>query len=178
MALLASLCPCPLPEGFLLGLFRNKGGAEFVSDAVQAAANRILETAPEALRAEAAAWAATGAAGQKGRNGGEKRTGLDAPPLREVDEELRRSIVARFHLETVPKSGGSGGGGGGIAAWGAVPPGGKKGGVGEKKDLVRYREGVVVSTRGEKVIVEKPAEWDGGSRGKVKGKGKRGVGWQ
>ena len=31
---------------------------------------------------------------------------------------------------------------------------------------------------GEKFIVEKPEEWDGGSTGRVKTKGKRGPGWR
>ncbi|CAM9485627.1 unnamed protein product [Scytosiphon promiscuus] len=48
----------------------------------------------------------------------------------------------------------------------------------EKKKTTRYRDGKVVTTTGAKVIVEtvKP-EWDGGSRGKVKTKGKRGKGF-
>ena len=42
----------------------------------------------------------------------------------------------------------------------------------------RYRDGVVVTNRGEKKIDVKPKEeYDGGSRGKVKLKGKRGPGW-
>ena len=44
---------------------------------------------------------------------------------------------------------------------------------------VRFRDGERVAYRGEKYIVEKnPADdYDGGSRGKVKTKGKRGPGW-
>ncbi|KAK9830619.1 hypothetical protein WJX81_006271 [Elliptochloris bilobata] len=43
---------------------------------------------------------------------------------------------------------------------------------------VRYREGCITSTRGEKyVIVEKREDWNGGSTGKVKTKGKRGKGF-
>ncbi|CAN0048928.1 unnamed protein product [Ectocarpus sp. 8 AP-2014] len=51
-------------------------------------------------------------------------------------------------------------------------------GLTEKKKTTRYRDGKVVTTTGAKVIVEavKP-EWDGGSRGKVKTKGKRGKGF-
>lgn len=47
-----------------------------------------------------------------------------------------------------------------------------------QKPNTRYRDGKVVTTTGAKVIVEslKP-EWDGGSRGKVKTKGKRGKGF-
>jgi hypothetical protein len=47
----------------------------------------------------------------------------------------------------------------------------------EKK--TRYRDGRVVSTKGDKVIVvDETPEWDGGSRGRVKTKGKRGKGWR
>lgn len=43
---------------------------------------------------------------------------------------------------------------------------------------VRYIEGKVVTTKGEKYILQKEGqEWDGGSRGKVKTKGKRGKGF-
>jgi hypothetical protein len=43
---------------------------------------------------------------------------------------------------------------------------------------IRYRDGNVASTKGGKHVVEIVGEeWDGGSRGKVKSKGKRGVGW-
>ena len=42
----------------------------------------------------------------------------------------------------------------------------------------RYRDGQIVTHRGEKYIVEKKKEeYDGGSRGKVMPKGKRGAGW-
>lgn len=64
--------------------------------------------------------------------------------------------------------------------------------VGPKKDLVvfldravsdgkctRFRDGVAVVHNGAKFIVEKNPndDYDGGSRGKVKSKGKRGPGW-
>ena len=42
----------------------------------------------------------------------------------------------------------------------------------------RYLDGQVVAYKGErKVTVSQPEEWDGGSRGRVKTKGKRGPGW-
>lgn len=42
---------------------------------------------------------------------------------------------------------------------------------------VRYREGRPVTTKGEKYVVERIGEeWDGGSKGKVYTKGKRGKG--
>lgn len=45
------------------------------------------------------------------------------------------------------------------------------------KKGVRYRDGQLVSTRGEKFIIETlGTEWNGGSSGKVYTKGKRGKG--
>lgn len=52
--------------------------------------------------------------------------------------------------------------------------------VSGKKDApqVRFRDGVVASTKGQKFIVENlKEEWDGGSSGKVYTKGKRGKGF-
>lgn len=57
-----------------------------------------------------------------------------------------------------------------LQAWGS------SGGGGASK--ARYRDGAVVSNRGEKYVIEKVGEeWDGGSRGKVFTKGKRGKGF-
>lgn len=48
----------------------------------------------------------------------------------------------------------------------------------EKNERIRYHDGQVVSTKGEKYVVQKLTEdWDGGSRGKVYTKGKRGKGF-
>ena len=44
---------------------------------------------------------------------------------------------------------------------------------------VRYREGIKVTSKGEKHVYEQvQTDWDGGSRGKVFSKGKRGKGFQ
>ena len=47
-----------------------------------------------------------------------------------------------------------------------------------KGPSLRYREGQVTSTKGGKFLVEEKEEWDGGSRGRVKTKGKRGPAYQ
>lgn len=44
-------------------------------------------------------------------------------------------------------------------------------------DAIRYRDGQVSSTKGGKFIIEEKPEWDGGSKGKVNNKGKRGTGF-
>ena len=51
--------------------------------------------------------------------------------------------------------------------------------VGDSSQKIRYRDGEIVAYKGEKFITEaNPSDdYDGGSRGKVKLKGKRGVGW-
>ena len=47
-----------------------------------------------------------------------------------------------------------------------------------KAQVTRYRDGEARTMKaGEKFIVEQPEEWDGGSKGRVKTKGKRGPGW-
>ena len=60
----------------------------------------------------------------------------------------------------------------------ALAMSGKKKAGKDKSPKVRYHEGQVVTQRGEKYIVVKDdkEEWDGGSRGKVVSKGKRGKG--
>ncbi len=48
----------------------------------------------------------------------------------------------------------------------------------DKESKLRYRDGEVVAHKGERYLVEKlTPDWDGGSRGKVKTKGKRGPGF-
>jgi len=48
----------------------------------------------------------------------------------------------------------------------------------QAESKIRFRDGNVVSRTGQKVIVEDlSVEWDGGSRGRVKSKGKRGKGF-
>lgn len=43
---------------------------------------------------------------------------------------------------------------------------------------VRYRDGMVATAKGEKYVTEKVGQdWDGGSKGKVCTKGKRGKGF-
>ena len=44
------------------------------------------------------------------------------------------------------------------------------------KSKLRYRDSLVVATKGEKFIIEKEEEYDSGCRGRVKSKGKRGAG--
>lgn len=96
-----------------------------------------------------------------------------AKKLRKCHEEeqnaMREKIVARYAL--VPTSNTtSASSKQRLSAWNNPEEG--------KNARLRWRDGVVVSTRGEKIIYESiREEWDGGSRGKVKLKGKRGKGW-
>lgn len=49
----------------------------------------------------------------------------------------------------------------------------------QRESKARYRDGQIVASKGEKYVFEQTREqWDGGSRGKVKTKGKRGKGFQ
>jgi hypothetical protein len=102
------------------------------------------------------------------------------------EEEQRREALARERdrqatLERFawrPDGAGSGGGGGGGSR--PLPPPAPKGAsaAAAAAPRVRYLDGAPVTTKGEKyVVVSQKEEWDGGSRGRVKTKGKRGVGF-
>lgn len=86
-------------------------------------------------------------------------------------QKSKAALLARFDLQAVPQPT-EGKKERHVEAWTAgkqqkQPPG-----------KVRYRDGVVVSCSGEKYIVQKTTpDYDGGSRGKVYTKGKRGKGF-
>ncbi|KAI7841164.1 hypothetical protein COHA_005130 [Chlorella ohadii] len=147
-----------LPEAcdaFLAHVLAGKGSGD-----VEAAAAWMLEQ-PD-LAAAQASWQAARAARREER-----------ARARAEREASKRQIVDRFQLQALPNGSGSSKGKPPVLkAWGA---GGSGGGGGESK--ARYRDGALVSTRGEKFVIEKGPEWDGGSRGKVYTKGKRGKGF-
>eukprot|EP00878_Enallax_costatus_P042751 GHUV01050212.1.p1 GENE.GHUV01050212.1~~GHUV01050212.1.p1 ORF type:complete len:229 (+),score=90.61 GHUV01050212.1:528-1214(+) len=90
----------------------------------------------------------------------------------EAEQEMKQSkkqIVERFDLQAVPQLGKK------QKVGADLLPAPKKG---EQPQKVRYRDGRIVSSKGEKHIVESlKEEWDGGSKGKVYTKGKRGKGF-
>ena len=58
--------------------------------------------------------------------------------------------------------------------WGEGGGGGSKA---SKQQQQRFRDGVAVTSKGEKYItIKEGEEWDGGSRGRIVLKGKRGAG--
>ncbi|KAL4854494.1 hypothetical protein ACK3TF_004841 [Chlorella vulgaris] len=144
-----------LDDGFLAHVLASKGGGS-----LQEAATWMLEC--EDLPAAQEAW-------QHSLQRAQDEQQQEAV----AQAQAKKLIVQRFLLQPVPN--GSDGDGKGrpppLKAWGA-------GSSGESKCKARYREGAVVTSRGEKYIIEKQGEeWDGGSRGKVVSKGKRGKGF-
>ncbi len=120
--------------------------------------------------AAAAAWLFESADVDAAERAYAARRGGKASRTPEEQAALRALILNRYDLVKA----GSGGGGSGSAAapWGA----GREAEANAPK--VRFHNGQVVSTRGEKYVTEKlQPEWDGGSRGRVKTKGKRGPGF-
>ena len=99
------------------------------------------------------------------------------------DAAVRKRVLARYDEQCVVGPGGGGGGGGGKPAkrGGArkIPT---KGGSRKHrgKGITMYRDGKVVSRDGARFthIPNPKDDYDGGSRGRVKSKGKRGVGWK
>lgn len=144
-----------LDDGFLAHVLASEGGGS-----LQEAATWMLEC--EDLPAAQEAW-------QHSLQRAQDEQQQEAV----AQAQAKKLIVQRFLLQPVPN--GSNGDGKGrpppLKAWGA-------GSSGESKCKARYREGAVVTSRGEKYIIEKQGEeWDGGSRGKVVSKGKRGKGF-
>jgi len=103
-----------------------------------------------------------------------QRQGLENTPP-SVDPDIKATIVSKYHLQAVSSR---------ERGTSSTRQRRKENEfmmkgllAGKQTSTVRFREGAVVTTKGEKYITEKKEEWDGGSRGRVKSKGKRGVGW-
>lgn len=159
-ALLQSLLPdleihAGVKKGFLLNVLQESNYN------IQVAADKILEN-PK-IEADIAAWENR----QKGYS--HKQSHRDTS-MYQVDPGLKKSIVSKYHLQPVPSSTSNGKSNSRMK----VPLYAEDD---SGKGRVRFRENVVVSNKGEKYIVEKPPEWDGGSRGKVKSKRKGGKGF-
>ncbi|GIL47501.1 hypothetical protein Vafri_4313 [Volvox africanus] len=102
----------------------------------------------------------------------QEREQQDEESARLLKERNKQQILQKFDLRPVvqPKDSRKVGK--------ALPPSDLWTGKQAQQSTVRYLDGRVVTTKGEKFIIEKTAEdWDGGSRGKVYTKGKRGKGF-
>ncbi|WIA29436.1 hypothetical protein OEZ86_011938 [Tetradesmus obliquus] len=150
---LLDLCPASISQDFLACMLQSS----FRGD-VQAAADWLLEC-PDLL-AQQESW-------QQQQEEQQQRRQQEQEALRKT----KKQIVERFDLQVVhsmpakPKHGVD------------LLPAPKKGD--QQQGKVRYRDGQVVSCKGDKYIIEKVGEeWDGGSKGKVYTKGKRGVGYR
>lgn len=87
----------------------------------------------------------------------------DAAEAARKEKEHRKQLLAKYHLQAVGTSAST------------EPKQARQ--APKSKNQLRYREGQVVTAKGEKYVVEKSGqEWDGGSKGKVVTKGKRGKG--
>ncbi len=127
-------------------------------DTAQAAALWLVE---RDVAAEQDAWRAA-----------REEAALAAQRAQREREKSKASILARFDLRAVPQAADGRRERPPPEAWAA----GKQQQAGKQK--IRYREGVIVSSSGEKYVVQKTTpDWDGGSKGKVYTKGKRGKGF-
>ena len=111
--------------------------------------------------------------------GREERERRRARAEEEALERSRRDAARRYGDRPVPLNPGGGGKGRRRGApAGPVPLLEVRKSKRPVADGRRYRDGEVVATKGEKFLVIKPPEYDGGSRGRVKTKGKRGPGYR
>ena len=132
LAALAALCPSasPAANAFLLDVLRSRCGGR-----VQAAADWLLSCVESGeYDAEQRSWAAAAARRREERAAAAAAAG-----------QARRQIVARYQLQAVPNQWGKEGK---AAAWGAVE---KDAAAGKGAAAVRFRDGAIVSTKGEKV---------------------------
>ncbi|GAB4823759.1 hypothetical protein N2152v2_010805 [Parachlorella kessleri] len=145
---LRQLCGIPLDDGFLQHLLTT-----VCSGSLQAAAAHVLDSTD--IAEEERAWRTAEARRQAEREQAEQEMLLN-----------RQKILTKFQLEAVsegpprkPQQ---------VQAWSSKEGGNTK---------TRFRDGCLVSTKGDKYVFEKAQDWDGGSRGKVYTKGKRGKGF-
>lgn len=156
---LLELCPAGISGQFVQHCLQHS-----LQGDMQAAANWLLESDPAQLLRQQQAW----------EREAEQRE-LQRQEAERQKRQQKKAIVEKFDLRAVSDGSGPSSRKGGAAAADllAVP---KK--AQQQASKLRYRDGKVVTTKGEKVIVEKVGEdWDGGSRGKVYTKGKRGKGF-
>jgi len=154
VAVLVELCP-QLSPSFAAHALRGR----FRGDAAAFAESLLCGGEAELL----AAQQAFGEAGSARQETSAASAELDSAEMREEQAALRALIVSRYDLTTT-------GGGTRPVAWGT--------GQEMAKSKVRFHNGEVATRNGDKYVVEKlTPEWDGGSRGRVKTKGKRGPGY-
>jgi len=97
----------------------------------------------------------------------------DALRSRRERQKTKQAILARFDLQAVKEPTDGRAKERPLEAWAT----GKQQKQQKPAGKIRYRDGVIVSSSGEKYVIQKPPEFDGGSRGKVYTKGKRGKGF-
>ncbi|PNW75098.1 hypothetical protein CHLRE_12g496550v5 [Chlamydomonas reinhardtii] len=154
---LAALCSGAVPDGFLLYALERK----YHGDAEGLAA-WLLDASPSDLQEATEQWDEL-----------RDREAAEAEQARLLKEHNKKQILKQFDLRpvTAPKDPRK-------VAKGVSAPDAFIGKEAEAQKKVRYLDGRVVSNKGEKFIIEKIGEeWDGGSRGKVYTKGKRGKGF-
>lgn len=157
VAVLVELCP-QLSASYAAHALRGR----FRGDAAAFAESLLCGGEAELLAAQQA-FEEAGSARLETSSTSAASAELDSAEAREVQAALRALIVGRYDLTTT-------GGGTRPVAWGT--------GQETAKSKVRFHNGEVATRNGDKYVVEKlTPEWDGGSRGRVETKGKRGPGY-
>lgn len=140
-------------------------------------ANHLLSMSEEELAAELGRMRMADEAGRGTVDKGKGRFG-DAGPETCLDESTKAAIKQSFLLEVVPGSGARGKQSRKNLRKNAEFLNAQIAKAANDSRQVRFRDGVVASTKGQKFIVESTKEeWNGGSSGKVYTKGKRGKGF-
>ena len=169
---------------FLLGMCAPAGGVD-----ARLAARHVLRALAGGDGERAARWLADHGDFTLARADALRRAADDKAARARADAAadaaaVRKRVLARYDEQVVAGAGGGGGGGGkgGSKHRGGARKVPTKGGSRRHrgKGIVMFRDGKVVSHDGARytTIPNPKDDYDGGSRGRVKSKGKRGVGWK
>lgn len=159
------LSPAAAPDGAAIAALR-----ELVPEASPSVCRLVLQRSGGSLDEAAEILFSTGVIELEAAAADEEaRSAADEEHERKTGNAARRRLVNRYSVEAVSEG-----------PLKLQPP--RLPYSGSRKDAlrgesIRYREGQVSSTKGGKFIVEEKEEWDGGSKGKVNNKGKRGPGF-
>ena len=159
------LSPAAAPDGAAIAALR-----ELVPEASPSVCRLVLQRSGGSLDEAAEILFSTGVVELEAAAADEEaRSAADEEHERKTGNAARRRLVNRYSVEAVSEG-----------PLRLQPP--RLPYSGSRKDAlrgesIRYREGQVSSTKGGKFIVEEKEDWDGGSKGKVNNKGKRGPGF-
>ncbi|KAK9808831.1 hypothetical protein WJX72_004560 [[Myrmecia] bisecta] len=149
---LQELCPESILRPFLSHVLRERSDCD-----VQKAAQWLVECEDVEQRQEQ--WLAA-----------QRRVQEEKEATSRAEQASRKHLLAKYMLQSYSSAAGPKKSAAPLTAWSSDNA--------NQQHKARYRDGKLVTTRGDKFVIEDlSTSWDGGSKGKVVTKGKRGKGY-